>query len=219
MRPPGISFDDLPPIDVVLLSHNHYDHADQLTLRKLYQQFRPRIFTALGVNAFLEQNNVKGALEMDWWHEQPLSNTISLTCVPAQHFSGRGFFDRDATLWCGFVVRGLSSTIHFVADTGYSEKMFKEIGNRIPRIDVAIVPIGAYKPSWFMSPIHASPEEAVKIHLDLKARRSIASHFGTFPLADDGEDEPQQELKAALSRLKVPEEDFLILPEGRGIDF
>jgi len=218
-RPPGIAFDDLPQIDVVLLSHNHYDHLDVDTMKKLYKKFRPRIFTPLGIRTFLEKNGIIEAIDMDWWDELELTEMLKLVAVPAQHFSGRGMFDRDATLWCGFVIRRKEGNIYFAADSGYNSLMFKETGQKLAPIHVAILPIGAYKPRWFMSPIHTSPEEAIKIHFDLQAKKSIASHFGTFTLADEGEEEMYNDLKKALEENKLSGKIFLVMKEGEGIDF
>jgi L-ascorbate metabolism protein UlaG (beta-lactamase superfamily) len=215
MRPPGIKLEDLPKIDVVLLSHNHYDHLDLPILGKIFNTHQPKIITPLGVRAFLEQNSISGHGDMDWWDEMELTDFLKIQAVPAQHFSGRGIFDRDATLWCGYVIKRESGNIYFVGDTGYNERTFKEIGERCSPIHVALVPIGAYKPQWFMSPIHCSPEEAVKIHLDVKANVSIADHYGTFPLADDGEEDPRDELGKALDKFNLSTDDFLMLKEGQ----
>jgi L-ascorbate metabolism protein UlaG (beta-lactamase superfamily) len=134
--------------------------------------------------------------------------------VPAQHFSGRGMLDRDATLWCGYVLTTSMGQIYFAGDTGYNENTFKEIGERFQNIKLSIIPIGAYKPRWFMSPIHADPEEAVKIHIEVKSRVSLASHFGTFPLADDGVQDPIKELEAAKLKFNLRDDDFIVLQEG-----
>lgn len=214
MRPPGIRFEDLPDIDVVLLSHNHYDHLDTDTLRSVFHKSKPRIITPLGVKSILDKNEIYSATDLDWWQESALNNSISIQCVPAQHFSGRGTYDRDATLWCGFVIKRPAGNIYFVGDTGYHSSMFKEIGTRCAPIEVALVPIGAYKPEWFMSPIHCSPAEAVKIHLEIKSKQSIATHFGTFQLADDGLDEPAEALQKAIELEGVLPERFLIMKEG-----
>jgi L-ascorbate metabolism protein UlaG (beta-lactamase superfamily) len=218
MRPPGIRFEDLPRIDYVLLSHNHYDHLDIETMKNLWNKFKPQIITPLGIPSFLSKHRVENAIELDWWEEIEVGKNTEIACVPAQHFSGRGSFDRDATLWSGFVIKTTSGSIYFVGDTGYGA-FFKEIGERYAPIKVAMIPIGAYKPRWFMSPIHTSPEEAVKVHLDIQAERSIAMHFGTFPLADDGMDEPVSDLKKALNKYHVPEDEFVIFSEGEGASF
>lgn len=219
MRQPGISFDDLPAIDVVLLSHNHYDHLDLATMKKISRRHHPKIITSLGVKAYLEKEKIKGYGDLDWWDEVKLTDSLSLQGVPAQHFSGRGMFDRDATLWCGYVIKRAGGNIYFAGDSGYNPTTFKEIGIRCAPIHIALIPIGAFKPEWFMSPIHCSPEEAVKIHLEVKAKQSIATHFGTFPLADDGQHEAAIELKKALAEHSFSENDFLILNEGEGKHF
>ena len=214
MRPPGIKLEDLPKIDVMLLSHNHWDHLDITTVKKIYEAHHPKIVTPLGIKAFLEREGVLGAVDVDWWQEEIITTSLKIQSVPAQHFSGRGMFDRDATLWCGYVIKWPGGNIYFVGDTGYNETTFREIGERCAPIEVALVPIGAFKPQWFMSPIHCSPEQAVKIHLDSRAKSSIATHFGTFPLADDGEIEPVSELKIALEKSGVNAESFVVLQEG-----
>jgi len=219
MRNPGIRFEDLPHIHAVFLSHNHYDHLDLPSLKNIVQKFNPRIFTGLGVGEFLEKHDMDFFVEMDWWQEFLISKDATLTAVPAQHFSGRGMFDRDGTLWMGFVIKTDDGNIYFAADTGYNEHTFKEIGERCAPIRVSIIPIGAYKPQWFMKPIHCSPEEAVRIHIDVRSRESIASHFGTFPLADEGRDDPPRDLKEALTKYNLPEQEFIVLKEGQSRGF
>jgi L-ascorbate metabolism protein UlaG (beta-lactamase superfamily) len=214
MKQPGIRFDDLPKIDYIILSHNHYDHLDIDTVRKIYKIHQPKIITPLGVKAFLDNNQVTSATDLDWWQELTLSDSLVIQSVPAQHFSGRGVFDRDATLWCGYVIKNHRGNIYFAGDTGYNEFTFKEIGERCAPISVALIPIGAFKPTWFMSPIHCSPAEAVQIHFDVKASQSIATHFGTFPLADDGEDDPVEELSQAIIKANLSSDKFLALKEG-----
>jgi L-ascorbate metabolism protein UlaG (beta-lactamase superfamily) len=218
-RPPGIAFDDLPPIDVILLSHNHYDHLDISTIKKLTEKFKPVIYTALGVGSFLKTKGIDSFEEMDWWEERRANEKIKIVAVPAQHFSGRGMFDRDATLWLGFVLKNKSGNIFFAADTGYNDFTFKEIGKRCAPISISILPIGAFEPRWFMGPIHCAPDEAVRIHLDVKSRVSIGSHFGTFALADEGRDEPIMKLKEAVKQMNLEEDTFIVLQEGRGKDF
>jgi L-ascorbate metabolism protein UlaG (beta-lactamase superfamily) len=219
MRAPGIRYEDLPPIDVILLSHNHYDHLDVPTLQRLVKDHKPIIVTPLGVKAFLDQEEINGAQDTDWWDVITINDSVSVQSVPAQHFSGRGAFDRDKTLWCGYVIKHSKGNLYFAGDTGYNHTTFKEIGERCSPIHLSILPIGAYKPNWFMSPIHTSPEDAVKIFLDIKTDFAIASHFGTFPLADDGAEEPVQDLVKALARENISPDLFIALKEGSFKDF
>jgi L-ascorbate metabolism protein UlaG (beta-lactamase superfamily) len=214
MRLPGIRFEDLPRIDVVLLSHNHYDHLDLPTMRMIFGGNHPRIVTPLGVKAFLEQEQIKGATDLDWWDELRLNDHVNVQSVPAQHFSGRGTLDRDATLWCGYVLKTSKGNIYFAGDTGYNDQTFNTIGERFGSMRASLIPIGAYKPQWFMSPIHVSPDQAVQIHKDVKSQVSVGTHFGTFPLADDGADDPKNDLKIALENADLKPDEFITLKEG-----
>jgi L-ascorbate metabolism protein UlaG (beta-lactamase superfamily) len=156
---------------------------------------------------------VQGALEIDWW-EEVQSAGIKIRAVPAQHFSGRGLLDRDASLWCGYVIGAEAGPLYFAGDTGYNHNTFKEIGEKCGPFVISFLPIGAYKPGWFMAPIHVSPEESVKIHLDTRSSKSIAMHFGTFPLADDGSDDPVNDLTTAMTKHQVSGDSFMVLREG-----
>ena len=198
----------------MLLSHDHYDHMDIPTLRRLAREHRPTIYAGLGNARTLEKHGIPGMVELDWW-QAVQHGALAITSIPAQHFSGRYPWDRDTTLWCGFVVEGEAANICFAADTGMGPH-FQQIAQRFPSIDVAILPIGAFRPQWFMSEVHLSPEEAVEAHRILGARASIASHFGTFPLADDGEDEPVERLQKALAEAGLTEEDFRVMGFGEG---
>jgi L-ascorbate metabolism protein UlaG (beta-lactamase superfamily) len=216
MRNPGIRFEDLPNIDVVLLSHNHYDHLCLPTLRRLLSVNKPLIVTPLGVAKYLSNRNMDAHTDMDWWQSLSLPGGLTLTCVPAQHFSARGTMDRDATLWCGYVISGPSGNIYFAGDSGYGS-FFNAIGEKFGTMRAALIPIGAYVPEWFMSPIHISPKQAAQVHKDVHARQSIAIHHGTFPLADDSQQQPITDLHKALSELQIPQEAFIVLKEGEGI--
>ena len=213
-RPPGIRFEDLPRIHLVLLTHNHYDHLDLQTMRMVFGGHHPRIVTPLGVKKFLDDHYITGAVERDWWQEVEPVSGLRVQAVPAQHFSGRGLIDRDATLWCGYVIKSTAGNIYFAGDTGYNPVTFQEIGSRCLPIKLSLLPIGAYKPAWFMAPIHVSPEESVKIHKDTKSQTSIAMHFGTFPLADDSSDDPVRDLRTAMDKHQVSEGEFIVLSEG-----
>jgi len=211
-RAPGLRFEDLPPIDAVLVSHNHYDHLDVPTLRR----FRgARILTPLGNSALMSRHSVDGATDLDWWQSARISDRVTVTLVPAQHFCARGLSDRNATLWGGFVISGPSGHAYFAGDTGWEEH-FAQIAERFGPMRVAMLPIGAYLPRWFMKPAHIAPHEAIDAHLALQARTSIAMHYGTFRLGDDGCEQPVRDLRAALAERGNP--SLLIVDHGTGID-
>lgn len=211
-RAPGLRFEDLPPIDAVLVSHNHYDHLDIATLRRFGYT---RKLTPLGNSALMAKHGVSGGHDLDWWQSVQLSDRVTVTLVPSQHFCARAISDKDATLWGGFVISGPSGNVYFAGDTGWG-RHFEEVAQRFGPIRVALLPIGAYLPRWFMKPAHISPEEAVDAHHVLHARTSIAMHFGTFRLGDDGETEPAEDLRQAIEAKGA--EGVLILEHGRGFD-
>jgi L-ascorbate metabolism protein UlaG (beta-lactamase superfamily) len=204
VREPAVPFDDLPDISAILLSHNHYDHCDLPTLRALEARFHPLVVTPLGNRPLLESAGMRRILELDWWQQSTLA---SVTLTPAQHFASRHMFDRNRALWGGFFIEAAGARILFAGDSGYGPH-FREIGERLGPIDLAMLPIGAYEPRWFMKDIHMNPAEAVEAHIDLAARRSIAMHFGTFQLTPEGIDEPVAALAEALRTRGVQEEQF-----------
>jgi len=216
MRPPGIKFEDLPPIDLVLISHNHYDHLDEQTVLDLHRDHNPKFVMPLGVERFFHDHNIDTTTHLDWWHHHEVNQRLSLTAVPARHFSGRGLFDRNKTLWCGYVLHTPFGNIYFAGDTGYGD-FLTEIGQNCGPIHTSFLPIGAYKPRWFMQPIHMSPEEAVQAHKDLQSEQSIAMHFGTFPMADDGMREGVEELQEARKLQNISSEEFRVLQEGETV--
>jgi L-ascorbate metabolism protein UlaG (beta-lactamase superfamily) len=211
-RPPGVTFKSLPNIDLVLISHNHYDHLDKNTILALQKEHAPQFIVPLGVSPFFKRLGIQNVIEIDW-DEEIEFKSLKIKGTPAVHFSSRGAFDQDKTLWCGYLIKG-SKHIYFAGDTGYDENIFKKIGNENPNLDLSILPIGAYKPNWFMSLIHTNPDEAVKIHIDLKTKQSIATHFGTFALADEGQGEAEKDLNIALGMNKISADKFLIPAEG-----
>ncbi|HWO57042.1 MAG TPA: MBL fold metallo-hydrolase [bacterium] len=214
-KAPGIALDALPPIDVVLVSHNHYDHMDPVSLQTLQTLHHPRTIVTLGNRAFLEPLGIPIAAELDWWQTVDLSPGVRLHCVPAQHFSGRGFCDRSATLWAGFVLESMAGNVYFAADTGWGPHL-EDIGQRFGPFRLALLPIGAFRPRWFMSPVHISPEEAIKVHRLVRAAVTVPIHYGTFHLGDDGETEPVEVLHAALAQEPDPKPDFWVLAHGEG---
>jgi L-ascorbate metabolism protein UlaG (beta-lactamase superfamily) len=217
-RAPGLRFEDLPPIDAVVLSHNHYDHMDVPTLRRLARAFpRVRVFAGLGNATFLRSKGLHNVTEVDWWQELPLSAAVTLVSVPAQHFSSRGLRDRDGTLWTGYAFRSSAGLSYFAGDTGYSPH-FRQIRERLGPVRLAVLPIGAYRPEWFMDPVHVSPHQAVRAAQDLEAELSVPMHYGTFRLADDGQEEPVAELKRALEAMGPAAPRFWVLGFGEGRD-
>jgi L-ascorbate metabolism protein UlaG (beta-lactamase superfamily) len=214
VRRPGLMPGELPTVDFVLLSHNHYDHLQPSSLA-LFEG--TPIVTTLGVGRYLEGGGEADATELDWWQWAAVGDA-EVTCVPAQHFSARTPWDRNKSLWCGFVVRVGGVTVYFAGDSGFSPQ-FAEIGERCPGIDVALIPIGAYEPRWFMTPAHMNPDEAVRAHLDVGARRSVGMHFGTFQLTDEPIDEPLDKLDEARAEHGVDASEFRTLDFGETLVF
>jgi L-ascorbate metabolism protein UlaG (beta-lactamase superfamily) len=209
VRAPGVDFEHLPRIDVVLVSHNHYDHLDVPTLRRLRATHDPTVVTLLGNAAALRRLGFQRVHELDWWEAQGMGGRWKVTATPAQHFSARGFHDRNRSLWGGFWIEVSGRKLYFAGDSGYC-RWFAEIRQRLGVADVALLPIGAYEPRWFMKPAHMNPEEAVKAHLDLGAVRSAAMHFGTFQLTNEGIDEPTDGLRRELLGRGLPDEVFRV---------
>ena len=193
---PGVALEHLPPIHIALLSHNHYDHMDLPTLRRIQQQHAPRVYVGLKNAAYLAPAGMKRVREMDWWDFDRYSDRITIHCTPAQHFSGRGITDRNRALWCSFMIESPVGRIYFGADSGFGPH-YSQIKSRFSNIRVALLPIGAYEPRWFMSPVHMSPEQAIEAHEILQPEDGIAIHHGTFALAD----EPQYEAKEQIRQL------------------
>ena len=215
-RPPGIKFDDLPPIHLVLISHNHYDHCDLPTLIRIKNAHNPKFIISLGNKPLLEAEGITNVEEMNWWDVSQISQQVRVHSVPARHFSMRGICDRNTTLWCGYVIEASSGPIYFAGDTGFGIH-FEQIYKRFGKMRLSMIPIGAYRPRWFMAEVHTSPEEAVKAHLILKSQRSIPIHFGTFKQADDGMTEPIEDLQKAMLELGVSPNVFMLPNHGAAV--
>jgi len=214
---PGIRFDDLPPIDLVLLSHDHFDHLCEPTMRRLAEAHAPRVVTGLGNGSLLRRFGIEAVDELDWWDAVDVGDA-RVTFVPAQHFSGRGVTDRDRTLWGGLVVDAGDRRVFFAGDTGMNEPMFEAIRERCGAPDLALIPIGAYRPPWFMSRVHVGPAEAVEVARILEAKVTVPIHYGSFALADDGQDEPVEQLERALDALGSGAPEVWALDHGEGRD-
>ena len=215
VRQPAVRFDDLPPIAAVLLSHNHYDHCDLATLRNIARRFDPIVLTPVGNHRLVTSAGVRRVVELDWWDEtEAVGSPITLT--PARHFSARTPFDRNRALWGGFMLHADGLRIYFAGDTAYAG-IFHEIRDRLGPIDLALLPIGAYEPRWFMQSVHMNPLEAVQAHLDLGAAQSIGMHFGTFPMAMEGIDEPLRALAEARDASGVASTQFRTLDFGESL--
>jgi len=222
-QPPGIDLADLPHIDVVLISHNHYDHLDRRSILALQGQAggAPLFLAPIGIKAWLERLGVEHAVELDWW-EKRVHAGVEFHFTPAQHWSGRGFHDRNRTLWGAWSAIGKDFHWFFSGDTGYSQDFSDTRRHFADRqtetqgggFDVALIAVGACLPRWFMQMQHVDLDEAVQVHLDLGAKCSVGVHWGTFALADDPLDQPLHELARARTLKGVPEESFFLLAIG-----
>ncbi len=222
--PPGIPFDALPPVDVVLLSHNHYDHLDAPTLRRI-ATLRPhtRWIAPLGVGTLLRRLGARDIVERDWWEETEAAGegfACGFACAPAQHFSARGPGDRDATLWASWSIAGGGRRLYFGGDSGWFPG-YAEIARRQGPFDVAMIPAGAYEPRWFMKPVHMDPDEAVRACRDLLAGSPagwrmpmVPMHWGTFKLTDEPLDEPPRRVREAWGAAGLAPADLWLMAHG-----
>jgi L-ascorbate metabolism protein UlaG (beta-lactamase superfamily) len=215
VHPPGVNWHELPPIDMVLVSHNHYDHLDIPTLRRLSRDHNPISITAKGNARLLRRAGLKLVSELDWWQDVVLPGDLQVTLVPSRHTSGRFIWDQDKTLWGGFLIKTSWGDVYYAGDTAYG-KHFRQIRTLYGAPRLAFLPIGCYLPYDFMSPVHMSPYEAVEAHIELGAKTSIGMHFGTFHLSDEAIDDPVKELSRALDHFGLPQTQFIALREGRG---
>jgi L-ascorbate metabolism protein UlaG (beta-lactamase superfamily) len=217
VRPPAVRFDDLPPISAVLLSHNHYDHCDVTALRALARRFDPIVVTPLGNGALVRATGIRRVEELDWWGETTQA-PWPITLTPAHHFSARGPFDRNRALWSGFMWTIAGRRIYFAGDSAYAP-LFSKIRERLGPIDLALLPIGAYEPRWFMGAVHMDPAEAVQAHLDLGGPETIGMHFGTFRLTAEAIDAPLIALDEACAARNVARSRFRTLQFGESARF
>jgi len=218
IRKPGVSIDSLPKIDIILISHNHFDHLDLPTLEIIGKRDKPILITGLGIKELLDDIPFLEVKELDWWNTYfHLPDSIDITFVPALHKSGRGLFDGNETLWGGFVISNAKGHIYFAGDTGYGS-FLDELHQRFPEFRLTIIPIGSYEKRWFMKKQHMNPDDAVKAHILLNSKQSIGMHYATFlEHPEQTIDQHEKDLDTALKYYKLPRDSFLILKFGEGI--
>ena len=213
---PGLSIDKLPPIDIILISHNHYDHLDDSSIEELADRFPDaKYFVPLRVRDWFEDKGIRNVEEYDWWEGGSVGE-LKIICAPTQHFSGRWINDRNQSLWCSWIVTG-KKRLYFGGDSGYCSH-FENIGRKFGPFDLTMVPIGAYEPRWFMQGQHQNPDEAVRGFLLSGADHAVGHHWGPFQLTDEAIDEPVKALDAALTEHGVPSERFRALRPGESWD-
>jgi L-ascorbate metabolism protein UlaG (beta-lactamase superfamily) len=212
VRAPGLALEVLPPIDAVLVSHNHYDHMDLPSLRALHRRFRPQVLTTLGNAGPLRDAGVPGAVELDWW-SSAAAGSVQITATPARHFAARGVHDRNRTLWAGFMLELDGRRLLFAGDSGAGPH-WSAIRDRLGPPGIALLPIGAYLPRSVMQPVHMDPAEAVQARVELGAPRAIGMHFGTFQLTDEAVDAPTRALDRARTAAGLQAQDFDVLGFG-----
>ena len=213
---PGIAFDDLPQIDWVLITHNHYDHMDVATLRRIAQRGPVQVLTPLGNERILEAAGVKApCITRDWGESHAMGGGVTGHIIPAKHWSARGLFDRRHALWGGFVLTGPGGIVHVVGDTGYHQPLFSDVRQKFGAPRMSLIPIGAYEPRWFMKDQHIGPDEAVQAFVDCGAQNAIGCHWGTFQLTDEAIDAPVTELAAALKAKGIAPQWFQAFRPGQ----
>src|SRR5262245_25505109 len=209
--PPPLRIEDLPPIDFVVSSPDHYDHLDEPTVRKLAEIFNPRFVVPLGLGSWLADRKITNVVELDWG-ESTVVKGLTIVCTPAQHLSGRTLLDQGHRLWSSWAVLG-SKRFYFAGDTGYY-RHFKDIGDAFGPFDLAALPIGSYTPRELLAPVHISPEEALQAWLDLRASHFVGIHWGTFGLAREAYDEPPKRIAAEIDRRGLDRRAIWILEPG-----
>jgi N-acyl-phosphatidylethanolamine-hydrolysing phospholipase D len=212
LNPPGLAFEALPPIDVVVISHDHYDHLDRPTVERLAATHKPLFLVPLGFKAWFAGLGIERVTELDWWQTHRVG-AVTLTLTPVQHWCARTPFDTDRRLWGGWAMAGRERRVFFAGDTGYYDG-FGEVGERLGPFDLALVAISAYEPREIMRMTHTTPEEALRIFTDVRARTFVAMHWGTFDLADEPLDEPPRRLRAAARAMNLPDERVWVLAHG-----
>jgi len=214
IRKPGVDFNALPKIDLILISHNHYDHLDLETLRRLKARGDdPLVLVPLGDREIVSALGFTKVRELDWWQSSEVTEGVKVVFTPTQHFSGRTLWDRQRTLWGSYMIQAQGRNLYFGGDSGYSSH-FAEIRRRLGAADLALLGIGAYSPRWFMARMHMDPSEAVQAHQDLGSALSVGMHFETFRLSSEAYGQPERDLAEALRKAGIGTETFVTLQDG-----
>ena len=213
---PGMKLENLPKIDIILISHDHYDHLDINSLKQLQKKFNPTILVGLGVSKILKDHGIKNTFELDWWDKVQVHQGLDINFTPAEHWSGRGFRDTNTTLWGGYFITTPKYKVYFAGDSAVSP-IFKDIRNRYGDPDISFLPIGSFLPRWFMKPSHMSPDEAVFAHKMLRSKKSVGIHWGTFQLSAEAREAPVSELKKANKKYNVPNDEFVVMLPGESM--
>ena len=216
VRAAGAKIEGLPALDYVLVSHNHYDHLDIPSLKKLNSIYNPKFLIPKGDAKLMTEAGILNFIELDWWDEVDLPNDCKIIFVPVKHWSARNLSDRNKSLWGGFIIQSPDKNIFFAGDTGYCD-IFKTLSDKYGFFDVALLPIGAYEPRWFMKDAHMNPQEAVQAHQDLKSKFSMAIHFGLWQLTDEAMEQPAIDLELSLKQSQIPAEKFFIPDVGQTV--
>ncbi|MBS0632569.1 MAG: MBL fold metallo-hydrolase [Verrucomicrobia bacterium] len=218
VHPPGVALADLPRIDLILLSHDHYDHCDLASLRALARAHQDSVaITPLRNRDLLARAGLRAIVELDWWQAHQPAAGLKVTVTPSRHWSNRLSGRRNGRLWGGFHLQFADRACWFAGDTGYDAALFPAIREKLGAPDLAMIPIGAYEPRWFMSAQHCNPAEAIQIHHDVGARTSLAMHWGTWQLTDEGREEPVAALAAARTAAGLAPEAFRALTPGESV--
>lgn len=212
---PGIAFENLPKIDIILISHNHYDHLNRKTIQWIAKRDHPLLITPLGndtiIKSFAASLNVK---TLDWEGSQKITDQVTIHLAPSQHWSGRGIFDVDKALWGAFVIETAAGNIYFAGDTGFEARLFENVRAKFGSFRLAILPIGIYEPRWLMQYVHMNPKDALLAYKLLGEPNAIGIHYGTFRLADDGYEDPIALLNAEKKSQKITDNKFRVLKIG-----
>jgi len=211
IRKTPLKLSELPPISFVVISHDHYDHLDIETVKTLGNN--TKWYVPIGLKSWFNAAGVTNVVEMTWWERQRFNENIEVVCVPCQHWSKRTLLTNCKSLWSSWIVMGKENRVYFSGDTGYCP-VFKKIGNHFGPFDLSLIAIGAYEPRWFMKPQHVNPDDAVKIHQDIKSILSLGIHWGTFILTDEPEDEPPMKLTAAIEEHGLKPNEFIVTKIG-----